>query len=362
MLIYLDTSHFDKLERLCSSDYSQFTSFIDQWTTKEYVVALSLNHAQEFSQLADEVSRQRRLDVIRQFPSEHVQFSPRGSVELLEMELVFEIYAYVSGIRKPIKDIQRMVFTQKFDAFAAIVNESVEASHQGFAARKTLADGFNELAKVGRDIENLRIAHNLPRVDLTDPNIDWEQMVKLMEDTLPRKVEDTPSGRILNGFFRQMNDLIKKHKNVRKAFEELYGLMGMEVTSTLRPTDLIFANMFFSSAREKIQHISEALKIPLQFLMALLPKLNPYKMPGYSLGMAINRARQLSGNLAETGDQVDESHITFAPYVDMLFVDKRTFAFFNQELRDRHELIVPPPNGRVRFAGTVEKLKQELGL
>jgi len=61
--------------------------------------------------------------------------------------------------------------------------------------------------------------------------------------------------------------------------------------------------------------------------MALLPKLNPYKMPGYSLGIATNRAWQLSGNSAEAGNQIDDAHVTFAPYMDVLFVDKRTFAF-----------------------------------
>jgi hypothetical protein len=43
-------------------------------------------------------------------------------------------------------------------------------------------------------------------------------------------------------------------------------------------------------------------------------------------------------------------------------MDKRTFAFLKQELRDRPELLVTTPDGRVRFAGTVDKLEEELGL
>ena len=257
---------------------------------------------------------------------------------------------------------RRVLFAQTFDDFITIVAENVEASHRGFAVRRTLAAGLNDLAEVWREMETLRVAYRFPKVDLTDPNLDWEQMVQLMESILPKDAEGTPTGRVLIGFIRRMNDLTKKHKNVRRAFEELYGLSGMEVTPTLRPTDLPAANVFFSSAREKVKQIVEALNIPLPFLMALLPKLNPYKMPGYSLGIAINRARQLSGNRAETGDQVDDAHITFAPYVDALFVDRRTFGFLNQELRDRPELLVLPPDGRVRFAGTIDKLEQTLGL
>lgn len=362
MLIYLDTSHLDMLERLRRSDPARFACFIEQWTAREYVIALSLNHAQELAQLADETSRQRRLDVIGQFPRDHIRFSYRGSADLLDVELVVEIRVLAGGGRKPVEEIQRLLFAQTFDDFTTIVAENVEASHRGFATRSILAAGLNELAKVGRDIETLCAEYNLPKSDLTDPNVDWEQMGRLMESTLPKNVEDTPSGRMLLGFIRQMNDLVKTHKNIRGAFEELYGLRGMEVTPTLRSTDLPAAHVFFSSAREKVKQIAEALNIPLPFLMALLPKLNPYKMPGYSLGIAINRARQLSGNRAETGDQVDDSHITFAPYVDALFVDRRTFAFLHQELRDRPELLVPLPDERVRFAGTVDQLERVLGL
>lgn len=362
MLIYLDTSHLDMLERLRRSDPAHFACFIEQWTARKYVIAISLNHAQELAQLADETSRQRRLNVIEQFPRDHIRFSRGGSTELLDVELFMEICVLAGGRRKPVEEIQRLLFAQTLDDFTTIVVENIEAFNRGFAKRRILASGLNELAQMGRERETLRAEYNLPKSDLTDPNVDWEQLGRLMESTLPKNVDDTHSGRMLLGFIRQMNDLVKTHKNSREASEELYGLGGMEVTPTLRPMDLPAAHVFFSSAREKVKQIAEALSIPLPFLMALLLKLNPYKMPGHSLGIAVNRARQLSATRAETGDQVDDSHITFAPYVDALFVDRRTFAFLRQELRDRPKHLVPPPDGRVRFAGTVDQLEQVLGL
>src|SRR5215813_8652087 len=99
MLVYLDTSHLDMLERLRRSDPEHFACFIEQWTAQEYVITLSLNHAQELAQLADEASRQRRLDMIGQFPRDHICFSHRGSVELLDVELVVEIQAFAGGER-----------------------------------------------------------------------------------------------------------------------------------------------------------------------------------------------------------------------------------------------------------------------
>jgi len=362
MIVYLDTSHLNMLEHLRLADPIHFACFIERWAAGEYILVLSLNHAQELAQLADETSRQRRLDVIGQFPRDRIRFSPRGSAGLLDMELLVEIRALAGGRRMPLKDIQRLLFGQRFDDFTSTVAENVETFHKSFNFRTTAAEGLNELAKMKQDMETLRVTHNLPKTNLTNLDLDWDEIGPLMESTLRTSVEDTPAGRVLVAFVRRMNDLVKKHKSVQRAFEELYGLSGMDITPPLHPTNLLAASVFFSSAQEQIKQVAEACNIPLPSLLALLPKLHPYKTPGYSLGIAVDRARQLSGNRAEAGDQIDVDHITFAPYVDVLFVDKRTFTFLNQELRDRPGLLVPPPDGRIRFAGTVDQLEQALGL
>lgn len=362
MLVYIDTSHLDMLERLRRADPARFTCFIERWTARGCVLVLSLHHAQELTQLADETSRQRRLDVIGQFPRDRIRFSHRGAAGLLDVELVVEILVLAGGGRRPLEEIQQSLFGGTLDDFTTMVAENVETFHKGFAGRTAIATGLNELATIRRDMETLRVTANLPKGDLANPNFDWEQMCQLMESMLPKDAEDTSAGFVLITFVRRMNDLVKRHKNVRHAFEELYGLKGMEVTAALRSTDLPAASVFFSSAREQIKQIAEDFNIPLPFFLALLPKLNPYKTPGYSLGIAINRAQQLSGNRAEAGDRVDDDHITFAPYVDLIFVDKRTFAFLYQELRDRPELLVAPRDGRVRFAGTVDTLEEATGL
>ena len=98
MLVYLDTSHFAMLERLSGAG---LTHFIKHWTARRCVLALSLNHAQEHTQLADETSRQRRLDMIGQFSQAPIRFSPRESAGLLDLELVTDIRALAGGGRIP---------------------------------------------------------------------------------------------------------------------------------------------------------------------------------------------------------------------------------------------------------------------
>ena len=54
MLVYLDTSHFDMLERLRHKDLARFARFIERWTMSDHILALTLEHAQKLAQLSEE--------------------------------------------------------------------------------------------------------------------------------------------------------------------------------------------------------------------------------------------------------------------------------------------------------------------
>lgn len=80
MLVYLDPSNFAHLELLRDRNPEALTHFLQRWKERDLRLALSLHHAQEVAQLADDVSRNRRLDVIRLFPK--IRYAPIGSVTL----------------------------------------------------------------------------------------------------------------------------------------------------------------------------------------------------------------------------------------------------------------------------------------
>ena len=123
MLVYLDTSHFDMLERLCHKDLARFARFIERWTMSDHFLALTLEHAQELAQLSEETSRQRRLNVIYQFPYDQIRFSLRGAAGLLDVELIIEIRALAGGRQVPIEEIQQFLFDGSLDDFTKIVVE-----------------------------------------------------------------------------------------------------------------------------------------------------------------------------------------------------------------------------------------------
>jgi len=315
MLVYLDTSHFWMLERLRTRDPDRFDRFIANWISREHILALSLNHAQEIAQLSDESSRQRRLNVIEQFPGDLLLFSERGSADLLEIEIIVQIEELLGNKRKSFREIQKSLFTKTFQHFAQKSVQSVEEFKQGFSFRKLVAQETNDLAR---------------------------------NSTSKKKAPATNVHQIID------------NKELRSELEKLLGISSMEVTPKLHLLDFGGASYFFLRAREIIMQRSHLFGIPPEHLLSITPKLDPYRLPGYSLGMAISRARQMSGIQTNASDYIDDSHICFAPYVDILLVDKRTLAYLNQEVHHRPELQVTPPDGRVRTAGRIDQIEQAL--
>lgn len=85
-----------------------------------------------------------------------------------------------------------------------------------------------------------------------------------------------------------------------------------------------------------------------------------YRMPGYTLRMAVERARQLVGQTPAMNTWLDSSHVTFAPYVDALFVDETTFNFLQGELDARPSTIVEGAESSIRWAPSPEAALEAL--
>jgi len=99
--------------------------------------------------------------------------------------------------------------------------------------------------------------------------------------------------------------------------------------------------MFVGLAREIVAQVAVATPRFVSALDEVLPGLDLFAAPGMRLRAAVHRARMVHPRESEPGDQLDEDHVVFAPYVDVLFVDKRTVSFLQQESRDRPSLLPP---------------------
>jgi hypothetical protein len=134
---------------------------------------------------------------------------------------------------------------------------------------------------------------------------------------------------------RAMSELvdakIREHGTIRAALEDVYNLGDLDVRDTLLDSDLASASVFFVSAREEAKKVLMATGGDPEDSNALVRKLSPYRLTGFALQLAVQRGRKRHPKADKAGDQLDIAHLSFAPFVDLLFVDKRTLGFISQE-------------------------------
>jgi hypothetical protein len=73
----------------------------------------------------------------------------------------------------------------------------------------------------------------------------------------------------------------------------------------------------------------------------IISRFDPYECPSFRVTAAVRRARVSHPKSPEPGDKIDEDHLAYAPYVDLMVVDKRTRSFAEQESRRSHGLLRP---------------------
>jgi hypothetical protein len=90
----------------------------------------------------------------------------------------------------------------------------------------------------------------------------------------------------------------------------------------------------------------------------LQPSADPYEAPGFSLKLAIRRERLRHADSAKASDLLDEEHIVFAPYVDVLLVDKRTYDYAQRAVARNTPPLPLNPESALRKAAQLKDVLQ----
>jgi hypothetical protein len=362
MLIYLDPSNFAHLELLRDKDPQALAQFFQLWREKGLRLALSLHHAQEVAQLADDASRNRRLDVIRLFPK--ISYAPIGSVALTQEEIEFQSFAITRRTSFPVEMLGRLLFSDGLAAFLkdAKTKENVESFNKFFEFRRAIGQAEADLTRATAEIKQLQKEGRLPPPQVPAPDFDWEALGHLMESSFPPGIDRSDLGRVIMENTRGLFTAMREEKNQRRALVRSAGLKELPIATKVPDEDLVEVGGFFSLARIQLSSLGLDLGIPESQMLTLLPRLDPYQSPGFRLKLAVERARKRARQPTKSGDLVDSDHIMFAPYCDLIFVDKRTYAYARQEERDRPSLLPPGSTDHLRRAASVEDLLKALGI
>jgi hypothetical protein len=345
LLVYLDSAHLALLERASANETE---AFLSNWRTCNCELALSLHHLQEIAQLSDRASVERRLQVVRSFSPIHCK--PAGADLVLRLEVQFQLFNLLGFQPQVRRSALETLFPKvDFDELHGATVGLQPLFKLMRAAHETGADASNASKQAGQLGPSLSMGRAIDPTQLDSAAI---------EEAFESVLQDVPSDvqAVMRQMYQQVRTSIRDHGNARQALASIYNLTEVEVLTYIADTDLAAVSGFFNSARQEVHAILERVAADPSVAEQLVRRLDPYAAPGFSLQLAVQRARKRHPKPDNPGDDIDVAHIEFAPYVDVLFVDKRTLGFVRQEARDNQIRLAPGVVSAIERAGTLERV------
>lgn len=316
MLVYLDTAQFSYLE----NDPSQAVGdFITQWNKLGCVAAISFPHLQEIAQLGRVESIYNRFKSI--WKLRRIGCRPVSKSNVLEFEILNQLNLFTNHAHFfPL--LSEYEFPEIEEVTIAIMQQALSVQ----AAYSHIAEA-NNLAKEAR-----RLAPLPSPETIIDPElVDIEKALEVMNQNIKDQPEHIRN--LMNEMIPRLCQYIKEEGCVDLAVRRMMRDQGMCVGQSVSFVDLPTSVTFFEKARELIIPVLEMRGFEQTDVDKMVLTLDPYGAPSVSLNMAIERARSLQPQKDKSSDQIDMEHLYFAPHVDLMFIDKRTFEYVSQEAR-----------------------------
>jgi hypothetical protein len=329
VLIQLDTGDIANLERLSNRSPATAARVIEDWNARELILALNLHHAQEIAQLADDASRQRRFDLIKQFAQ--VRFGKCAEYTVIRQEVALLLDAAGNGespdFRTELRDY----------LFPVSSGEAFEEYTQSHLAELTSLRGPIEMTAKVRNLKSPSQGPRSYRRRRLGSRSAAEARASLAADMEQAGISASERDAWMSALDTMAPYFEGEYPNVRRALEAHYGLAGLPVTQSVPDLDLALVAGVYDIARELVVEAADGIPAGTD-IAALVAAINPYGGPGIRLQFALQRAQALARN-AEPAGETDRSHLVFAPYVDAVFVDRQTAGFLEQENRRHPELL-----------------------
>src|SRR6185503_15704904 len=321
MLVYLDSGDIANLERLAARDPNAFAGFIEAWVARSCTLALSLHHAQEISQLADDASRECRLALLSRFPD--IRYEWGGSYQVARLEALAQLIARLEGTQADyVRDVGSRLFQQQgLEPLAETVSE------EGPRLRALQAEQVATSAIRG-DTRGVKLPHSYRKQALN--KVDLSHIASISSRALAMDGLTAFTHAAAAPTVAAINAHLASAPNVRVAFERAYELEGLDVIRSVDDEDIHRVATFFSVAREVASECATELGADAAIALRAL---NPYECPGVCVEMAVSRAQDLSAQAADASDEPDRAHMSYLPYVDAMFADRRTVGFLEQSAR-----------------------------
>lgn len=375
MRVYLDTAHLAELDRLRHADAPRARAFVRMWRGAGAVLIISGAHIQEVGQLATQRSVRSRLAAISSLGRVDGMRSERHSYvdELVHQELMAEVldlalpaFNAASARRAVVREIifkpirirhvrdylqqEQSARVAEMRKFIGWMSEAdLPLKERLFAPRPARPSGGGRRTSTASRPSTPPITRRLPPTGAMHGPRTAE---KWAEERVARDAEHHGRCSRLTASLRDnllCVGLLYDWRHIAKAPTEDLLDMG-HIARTLRNRTLSEVDRYLSMI---------GLPIPTGLFETVV---DPYALPGVSLRFAVERARRRAtrGRVGEQSDVLDADHVMFAPYVDLAFVDRRTYGYVESERKARPHLIAPGADSSLRFAPDLARVESAI--
>jgi len=347
MLVYLDTAQFAWLEQADPRDRERF---LETWRELGCELAVSLQILQEVRKRGTAEDVSRRLTTLATLGP--LRGIPAGSAGVTIREATVQIRRMLGqGSDDPLAEGQAEIFPEmSLETLVDAMNTHSGELHQ-----------FNLVGDAQATIQAIGLA--LPPLEKgvrVDPLAMELGIREQQRQTLKNLPEGVTADMVRSMGERVISAIKAADGDLWKANLIRLGIDGMAYLGEIQPEDYLKTSTFREAAREWADDIAAEAGITTSEVLAHLDELHPYQAPGFSLEMAVFRARGRHSSEPTAADQVDEEHVSFAPYVDLLFADKRTVGYLKEETQRKDGRVAYDASEFVAKARNLEDVRTRL--
>ena len=348
-VIYLDTSHLHLLAEARRTNQDRFSQFLAVWKERSCTLALTMTHIQEICRYQDQPGREERYHLLKDLlPIRCDLVLAEGVPVALRLLHNREIYAAL--MRKGMVSSQGEGLSRYTEGLPELLTEPAQIELykqlETVDVYRNFIEAFYDLNKVSAEANSRKVGTNYERHRLSKiqnsklkPEHIAEVLQKLEEGrtNIPQSLRNVAPQEIIDEQFDKLRDLIELFANrVREvgninALAEFLEVDTENKTDFSKHTDVLNQEYVFKKVVQMF--LDEVCDLQDEAVLeTVTQRIVPEDCPGWWLKHAVLLQMRKATAVDEASNYSDLEHLSYLPYVDLFFADKRIAEFTRQVL------------------------------
>jgi hypothetical protein len=375
--IYFDNSQLHLLSELRRNDASRFTAFLEVWSRKNCALALSQAHLSEINRYDDQLRRTARYDLLESLLPIHSDIPVGDNVpatfllltnrEILSALIKLDLVSLQnSALKKCAEGFPERLASQdhinllkqlpEVDVYRNVLDAFYQANRIGAAANSRPAQTKYEVHRLSEipptGIKPDDVADVLSQLEEVRDSI--ANLDGLRDLITPGQIDG-----VIGGMRSTIESFVKRTEEVgsSKALAEYLGVDSTNKRNLRKPIDLLIQQHTFEF---NVRHfLTDVCGVEdAEKLNQVAAKVRLEDCPGTWLKYAVQLQMRKASPIDDPSNYYDLEHLSYLPYVDVLFADKRMTTFARQVLNS--DQLPPSLTGvcpPVSVPNSIEKLE-----